>query len=189
MQPYYCSLSTYVLTGSHELCLGRWVHNAGACRICQKGVPTTPTGHTAQSTNRTWMEVKENYMNEVPEHDLVPLGRHVSLKALTLLLDIPSRTLSFSALPWLFSHKDADVPHIWTTAMSYWVHCHKFFWCIICMFIPFWCFDSTERMLDIWMLPVDRAIGNLQNSGKHSWWSPQAQAWHQQGDQTSWLAA
>jgi hypothetical protein len=82
-------------------------------------VPTTPTGHTAQSTNRTWMEVKENYMNEVPEHDLVPLGRHVSLKALTLLLDIPSRTLSFSALPWLFSHKDADVPHIWTTAMSY----------------------------------------------------------------------
>jgi hypothetical protein len=92
MQPYYCSLSTYVLTGSHELCLGRWVHNAGACRICQKGVPTTPTGHTAQSTNRTWMEVKENYMNEVPEHDLVPLGRHVSLKAVlvvhvTLLLD------------------------------------------------------------------------------------------------------
>jgi hypothetical protein len=92
MQPYYCSLSTYVLTGSHELCLGRWVHNAGACRICQKGVPTTPTGHTAQSTNRTWMEVKENYMNEVPEHDLVPLGRHVSLKAVlvvhvTFLLD------------------------------------------------------------------------------------------------------
>jgi hypothetical protein len=70
------------------------------------------------------MEVKENYMNEVPEHDLVPLGRHVSLKAVlvvhvTLLLDIPSRTLSFSALPWLFSRKDADVPHIWTTVMSY----------------------------------------------------------------------
>jgi hypothetical protein len=58
-------------------------------KVCQ---PLPQDIHTAQSTNRTWMEVKENYMNEVPEHDSVPLGRHVSLKAVlvvhvTLLLD------------------------------------------------------------------------------------------------------